>query len=300
MAVRSPTPERNRRWLPLASCKAGSAPLSDGRFQSFPRESWAEEFERARRAGLESIEWIYDLYGADVNPLATEQGIEAMRALSTRHGVAVKSLCADYFMDRPLLRTSAAVREELLGILSWLIGRCAKAGIEHIVIPFVDVSRFETDAEIDEVVTMLLPVLGHAEDAGVELHLETSLRPDRFAALLDGLPHPMLKANYDSGNSASLGYSPREEFAAYGQRIGSVHIKDRLRGGGTVPLGMGDADFAGLFDAIARVGYSGDYILQVARGEHRDEVNWAAQNRAWLVGQLRSAGLAKSTKGVTS
>ena len=38
----------------------------------------------------------------------------------------------------------------------------------------------------------------------------------------------MIKVNYDSGNSASLGYDPTDEFAAYGERVGSVHIKDRV------------------------------------------------------------------------
>ena len=46
--------------------------------------------------------------------------------------------------------------------------------------------------------------------------------------MLNALPHPVIKVNYDSGNSASLGYSVTEEFAAYGNRIGSIHIKDRL------------------------------------------------------------------------
>ena len=51
----------------------------------------------------------------------------------------------------------------------------------------------------------------------MELHLETSLNPQRFAELLAKVPHPMLKVNYDSGNSSSLGYHPRDEFAAYGE-----------------------------------------------------------------------------------
>jgi hexulose-6-phosphate isomerase len=273
------------------------SPPSAGRFQFFPRDSWAVEFERAERAGLRSIEWIYDLYGADVNPLATDPGIEEMHALSARHGVAVKSLCADYFMDRPLLRAVAAEREELLGTLRWLIGRSAKARIKHIVMPFVDASRIETDAETEVVINMLETILKHAQGTGVELHLETSLPPERLALLLDRLPHPMLKANYDSGNSASLGYSPHEEFAAYGPRIGSIHIKDRVRGGGTVALGTGVADFPALFEAIRREGYPGDYILQVARGEPGDEVRWAAQNRAWLLERLHTDGLARSAKG---
>ncbi len=125
----------------------------------------------------------------------------------------------------------------------------------------------------------MLPVL---DETGVELHLETSLAPQPFADLLARLPHPSVKVNYDSGNSASLGYSPRSEFAAYGSRVGSVHVKDRLRGGGTVPLGTGDADFEALFSCLADIGYEGDFVLQVARGTEGDEVNWARQNRAFL------------------
>jgi L-ribulose-5-phosphate 3-epimerase len=32
------------------------SPPEDGRFQSFPRNSWREEFPRAREAGLDYIE----------------------------------------------------------------------------------------------------------------------------------------------------------------------------------------------------------------------------------------------------
>ncbi|MEW6092427.1 MAG: sugar phosphate isomerase/epimerase, partial [Chloroflexota bacterium] len=67
-----------------------------------------------------------------------------------------------------------------------------------------------------------------------------------------------------------------------GQRVGSVHIKDRLLGGGTVPLGTGDADFLALFESLKTVGYAGDYILQVARGKPGDEVNWTRRNREFV------------------
>jgi L-ribulose-5-phosphate 3-epimerase len=92
--------------------------------------------------------------------------------------------------------------------------------------------------------------------------------------------------NYDSGNSASLGYDVAGELAAYGTRIGSIHIKDRIRGGGTVPLGAGDADLPALFSLLAGLQYQGDYVLQVARGADGSEVEWARQNRAFLVHQL--------------
>ncbi len=266
-------------------------PPTDGRIQCFPRQRWADEFELGKQAGIDCIEWIYDLHGADVNPIATDSGIAQMKALGEKTGVRVLSICADYFMDRPLVRAGAGELAERLAIFDWLLGRGALLGINRVVVPFVDASRIETEEEFEGVIAVLQRILPMAERTGIEIHLETSLPPARFAALLERLPHPLLKANYDSGNSSSLGYAPREEFAAYGPRIGSVHIKDRLLGGGTVPLGTGDADFPALAEALRSVNYRGDFILQVARGEPGDEVAWTRKNRQFVEQLLASVSL---------
>ncbi len=249
----------------MALCKAWLLPPEPGRFQAFPRTRWQEEFPLAEAAGLQSIEWIYDLYGADVNPIVN--GVAAVKSNS----VQVVSLCADYFMDLPALDPAKLV---------WLLDRCYVAGIQRVVLPFVDASRIVSP---EPVIAMLKDVLPQSK---VEIHLETSLDPKAFAELLDALPHPLLKANYDSGNSASLGYSPTEEFAAYGERIGSIHIKDRVRNGGTVPLGTGDADFPAFFAALKKINYQGDFILQAARETPGDEVALARRNLAWLRSRL--------------
>jgi hexulose-6-phosphate isomerase len=258
-------------------------PPTDGRFQCFPRERWRDEFALAAAAGLDAIEWIYDLHGADVNPIAVDDGVASVRALSTQSGVVVRSLCADYFMDMPLLRAEPPEIERGMETLGWLLRRCAILGVGRVVLPFVDGSRIDSDAEMDHVVGILERMLPVLEETGVELHLETSLPPSRFAHLLARLPHPMLKVNYDSGNSASLGYDPTDEFPAYGERVGSVHIKDRVHGGGTVPLGSGDTNFGALFQCLGALGYSGDFVLQVARGTDGDEVPWARKNREYVM-----------------
>jgi hexulose-6-phosphate isomerase len=192
-------------------------------------------------------------------------------------------------MDKPLVCASQSELEERLKILVWLLHRGQLIGINRIILPFVDASRIDTDAEFDSVITILKRVLPVVVETGIEIHLETSLEPGQFADLLSKLPHPLVKANYDSGNSYSLGYAPREEFAAYGERIGSVHIKDRIRGGSTVPLGTGDADFQALADSLKTLGYTGDFILQVARGTSGDEVAWARQNRELVLKHFCSA-----------
>jgi len=269
-------------------------PPTPGQFQCFPRDNWQQEFKLAAGAELDCIEWIYDRHGADVNPLAHDAGIRSMQALSTKCGVSVRSLCADYFMERPLVRATAVELEERLQTLSWLLERCGHCGIGRIVLPFVDASRIESDAELLSLSGALERALQGAEQSGVEIHLETSLNPQRFAVLLDRLRHSMLKVNYDSGNSAALGYDPRDEFAAYGARVGSVHIKDRVRGGGTVPLGTGDTDFAALFHCLRSIDYAGDLILQVARDAPGDEVSWARRNRAFVTGWLRGMAQPRS------
>jgi L-ribulose-5-phosphate 3-epimerase len=258
-------------------------PPTDNRIQCFPRQNWADEFELGAKAGIDCIEWIYDFYGADVNPIASDAGIAMMKTLTQKTGVNVLSICADYFMERPLVRVNAGEMAERLAMMDWLLGRGHLLGVNRIVMPFVDASRIETQAEFESVCGTLERILLIAERSGIEIHLETSLSPARFASLLERLPHRLLKANYDSGNSSSLGYKPKEEFAAYGNRVGSVHIKDRLLGGATVAPGTGDADFPALAESLKEIGYQGDFILQVARSVSGDEVNWIRQNREFVL-----------------
>jgi len=262
-----------------------SVPLN-GRIQAFPAEHWQDEFPRAAEVGLDSIEWIYDLEDADNNPIASELGIERMWQLSTQHGVAVRSLCADYFMSRPLMRASDDERAERLARLEWLLHRSHRAGIKRVVLPFVDASRIETERDRSDVVEALAKVKPLLDLLELEVHLETALGPEAFRSLLKSIAHPRIKVNYDSGNSASQGFDPRAEWLAYGTLVGSVHIKDRIRGGGTVPLGSGDTDFEGLFAAIGKIGYRGPWILQTARGAEGQEVPWAIQNRDFLTNWL--------------
>jgi L-ribulose-5-phosphate 3-epimerase len=253
-------------------------PPEGGTLQCFPRSRWTDEFDLAAMVPLEYIEWIYDSYGAENNPLSKSGGIQQLKSLIDSTGVAIASICADYFMEYPLVRC-----KESLGVLWHLIDRCSAIGAKRIVLPFVDNSAIAAN-ELGPAVEILQTAAARAVQAGIEIHLETSLRPESFLKLLRQLPDSIVKVNYDSGNSASLGYAVEEEFAAIGVKIGSVHIKDRVCGGGTVPLGSGDADFAALFENLRRISYDGDFTLQVARSKDGDEVNWARHNVSFLRG----------------
>ncbi len=253
-------------------------PPEPQRFQSFPRARWREEFAVAAAAGLETIEWIYDAYGEDVNPLASDEGVGELEQLCGAHGVGIESVCADWFMDYPLVGIDAQAAKARWLRLEWLMKRCAVLGVNRIVVPFVDASAIRDERDTESVVSGINALSESIDVTNVELHLEAALAPADFASLLGRLEHTRVKVNYDSGNSASLGYKPAEEFAAYGARVGSVHLKDRRLGAGTVPLGSGDADFGALFEALASVRYRGDFILQAARGTPGDELDWTRGN----------------------
>ena len=237
-------------------------------------------------AGIDYIEWIVDKYGEDVNPVLTSQGRAELTALKQQYHIATPAICADWFMDFPFLRCSPAQLAERELFLHRLIAIAQLIGADHIVLPFVDVSRIQNESEQQLIVDILGRATPVATEHNVELHLETDLAPLAFAALLNRIPQSIVKANYDSGNSSGMGYIASEEFAAYGNRIGSIHIKDRYRkpegGVESRALGLGSADFDDVFRAMQRVHYNRGITLQVARGADDDEVAWIRAQAAFV------------------
>ncbi len=112
-----------------------------------------------------------------------------------------------------------------------------------------------------------------AEKTGVEIHLETSLTPNRFAELLSKILHPMLKVNYDLATVHHLAICPTMNSQHMVPEFGSIISKMDL-GGNTVALGTGNADFETLAGCLEAVNYQSDIILQVARGAVGDEIAW--------------------------
>ena len=262
------------------------SPPEDSRFQSFPRNSWRDELARAHEAGFDYIEWIHDDYDRGANPIFTPEGRAELSALKQQHGIGTPALCGDWFMDFPLIRCTADERREREQHLHDLLPIAHAIGAVRIVLPFVDNARMTSETEKSEVLEILRRVLPLAEQNDVELHLEADFNPSDFAAFLARIPHPSLKVNWDAGNSSGLGYVAHEEFAAYGNRLGSVHIKDRYRkpegGIETRPLGNGSADFDDVFASLRKLGYTGGVTLQVARGTPGDEVNFLRGQLAWV------------------
>ncbi len=242
-------------------------PKYEGRYQAFPIGNWQQEFIVAQQLGVGAIEFILDFNDAELNPLLSEDGITQIQQMTETTGVVVKTICADYFMEAPLHSSDAAVAQKSLAVLEALLETTRPLGITDIVIPCVDQSSLARDEDVARFVAVVKSVVGRFEAYNVNMSLETDLAPQPFLALLQQINSKNVTVNYDIGNSAALGYDPVEELDCYGDRISDIHIKDRIRNGGPVELGTGDADFDRFFNKLAEFDYQGPFIMQAYRDD---------------------------------
>lgn len=256
-----------------------SPPLGD-RIQAFPKYTWQDEFPKAKKCGLQLIEWVFQADQWEKNPLASDEGISEIKELIKETGVHVYSVCADYFKDLPLLRVGAAEESNRTHMLQFVMAQCRKLGVKYLVLPFVETAEIRTPEELEDIAEKLRRLYRNAFYEQVCLPLETTLGPEEFRKFLQRIDHPCIGVNYDIGDSAFLGFDTEQEISTYGERILNVHVKDRVKGGTTVPLGAGHAQFDRTFRALARKRYEGPIIFQVAR--QGDEVENAVQNLEFI------------------
>lgn len=252
------------------------SPLVDGRIQAFPWLHWRDEFPVAARHGFRLMEWTLDQERLYDNPLLTAAGQAELRALRDRHGISIPSLTSDCFMQAPFWKSDGAERAALQRDFQAVAEACAAVGISTIVVPLVDNGRLESRAHEDVLVEHLESLAGFLASHALRVVFESDFAPDELARFIDRLEPALFGVNYDMGNSAAAGFLVDEELAAYGHRVTNVHVKDRVFGGTTVPLGTGNVDFDSVFAALGRIGFRGSYILQTARaadGEHAAALN---------------------------
>ena len=267
------------------------SPLGGGKIQAFPASCWQEEFRTAQKLGFELMEWTLDQDKLYDNPLLTAAGQAEILGLKNTCGVSVSSLTGDCFMQSPFWKTEGSELASLLQDFRAVAKACAAVGIVMMVVPLVDNGRLENRLQEDCLVDILKSESAFLSSLGVKVVFESDYEPAELARFITRLEPAIFGINYDIGNSAALGMLPALEIAAYGDRILNVHIKDRMLGGTTVPLGTGNADFDSVFSALGRIGYSGKYILQTARAaddrhaevlsRYRDmTVDWLARHGA--------------------
>jgi hexulose-6-phosphate isomerase len=241
------------------------SPRIDGKIQAYPASTWQKEFEIAQEIGYAAIEWIVEK-PVETNALMTDSGKGEIKKVIASTGVRIDYVCADIFMQQPLVRMTEEIKSQNKGYLLEILKNAKEVGAIGVEIPFVDNSSIKNDKEKQEFIDAMQDAFKLAKDLDLKISLETDLSPIAFKELLEQIDLDFVQANYDIGNSASLGFDPKEELNAYGQRILNVHVKDRKLGGTTVPLGTGNAKIDLVIQKLQEFGYSGGLTMQAARG----------------------------------
>lgn len=251
--------------------------ITNGIIQSFPWMQWKEEIDIAGKHGYKLIEWTLDYERLAENPIMRPQDQKLIHKLCKLNNVGIKSLTGDCFMQMPFWKKPKPVRQKLIKVFMDVVDACSTLDLNIIVVPLVDGGSLKSRDQEDMLWSVMLEKQEYFRSKNIRIAFESDYEPQKLREFIIKFPKNVFGVNYDIGNSASMGFSPSEEFAAYGDRIINVHVKDRLLGGGTVPLGSGCADFRSVFNGLRMLQYKGAYILQTARASDGDHL--AALNR---------------------
>lgn len=273
-----------RRRNPLGIMQGRLSPPDTRRLQAFPHGTWEPEFEAARDIGLDSIEWLFEAERFRENPIWSESGRDRIRELSRQTGVAVLTLCADYFMPHRLHRAGLTERAKNLRVLSHLIPAAASIGVRRILFPVLEESAVTTVAEAEQLAEGLGTVLEIAADHDIQIGLETELPAKAYRELVERCAggSAALGVYYDTGNCAAKGLDVGKELRELSDLLCGVHLKDRELQGGSVRLGRGAVRFDDVFRSLAEVGYHGPLVMQTAFGESYRQI--ASEHAAYVRG----------------
>ena len=256
------------------------SPQIGTRIQAFPSEHWRGEFALASSLGFPLLEWTLDDEGLHDNPLMTSAGREEIRDLMRRCGVSVASVTGDFLMQAPPFTGTDGEQRQRAANLAAVIDACGDLQASTVVWPLVDDGRITDPADEEHVLRIVERLAPSLRSQGVRIAFESDYGPAVLKRFIARFPPDIAGVNYDSGNSASLGFDPDDELTAYGDRVINVHIKDRMRGGGSVPLGTGAADLPRVARRLIAAGYRGNYVLQTARATDGDHAGTLVRARA--------------------
>jgi hexulose-6-phosphate isomerase len=242
--------------------------------QEFPWETWREEFSLAHKIGISIIEWTVDHARFFENPLFLDSMTHEVKNLMDSYQITVCSATLDNFVTAPIHKINPTTKNSSkIEILFWVIDEAIKKNIKLLVLPIVADSGGENTASLIELKKQICLVQNYLVNKELQIALECELSLEKIDYLYNSFTSfDNIGFNFDMGNSAALGNDAVEEIQLYGNKLFNVHIKDRILGGSTVPLGEGTVNFKKVFNELHLIGYEGNYILQAARIPQQNEV----------------------------
>jgi len=214
-----------------------------GKFQHFPIHNWRSEFHKAKELGFDSIEWIISDFS---NPIFDVVSQKKIIKLVEETGVEISSISLDLLMPKTLDFFS----NQEIGWIFQNINKISKrVKLSRVSIPIEETCGIRDPQTSNNVQNKLKELLRLNYFEGYSIAIETDMAPSAIRHFLMSKELENVGILLDVGNAAAYGYRLNDYFTQVGEKVISLHIKDRLNGiGPTVPLGEGSAEF----DYLAR------------------------------------------------
>ncbi len=234
--------------------------------QQFPWNNWQKEFETAKEAKIEYIEWMFNYDNFFQNPLWHKDGKEEIIRCQSETGISVISVCANYFMVNGLFKEDF-LDNDSYSILETLMKNIREIGAKILVLPIFE-KNLPTHLDPQKIVKQLKNIEILAENQKVRIALESDWDANLYNQLLSELNSDYIGICYDLGNASGNRKNILKELTLLEGKIIEVHIKDKPINGNTVMLGQGDVDFKACINQFRQMAFTGPFILESYYGEH--------------------------------
>lgn len=231
----------------------------DQPLQSFPVNTWEEEFSNAADIGFDCLEWVEDGFSDSHNPFFTINGREEIIKLQEIHRVEVNSICAHSFISGGLSSNDEKLRDESIEKLQLIINHSNDLNISRIIIPLMEGASINSKNELelfkDSMNKMFFPNLN------LKILLETDLDAENCLDFFRNFNEKNIGIVFDLGNASQLNYDLYKDISDLHHLIGEIHIKDKDLSQST-RLGEGNTNFINSFKALRDCKWNGNFILE--------------------------------------
>ncbi|HEY5583835.1 MAG TPA: sugar phosphate isomerase/epimerase family protein [Ruminiclostridium sp.] len=134
---------------------------------------------------------------------------------------------------------------------------------ESIGVPVIVFNSAEKKYYVDALKHFLKAIDGHKIITLVQIHEGRSLENmQEVQDVLKEVNDPRVKVLHEVGSYHAIGVHWKKVIDSFGEKIGLVHLKDMV-GRQSMPFGKGDIDLAALIESMDKIGYKGDYVVEM-------------------------------------
>ena len=249
----------------------------DNKLQFFPWKNWIQELKIASENNFSLIEWTIDSHKIDKNPFFCNKKL--VSNLLKENTLQISAVTCDYIMENPFyLKKNNHI--DSFEYLKRTIESCIFFDIKYLVFPVVDNGSLKNKPK--DIIYNYMQKITDKYSSNVSILFEVDLNPNDVYNFIKPMNTNIFGINYDTGNSASLGFDFEEE-KNYFDYVKNIHIKDRILYSGSVQLGKGDFDFKKFINFLSSYNYTGSFTLQTAREPFDNELQNLIENRNFLI-----------------